>query len=346
MTAACASALATPLVIRLAWRFGIIDDPKKNKHIKVIHTKPIPRGGGLAIFLGFLISALLFLPIDKHLTGILVGASILVAVGLIDDKKNTSPYIRLALQFVAAACPIIAGIGIAFITNPLTGSPIDLSYPRITFELLGETRSIWILSDFLALFWIVSIMNFLNMGAKGVDGQLTGVVGIAALVLVALSLRYSADITEWPATILAAITAGAFLGFLPWHMYPQRIMPSFSGSNLGGYLLGVISILTTTKIGTVGLVLAVPFIDTGYAMIRRVLSGKSPVWGDRGHLHHKLLDNGMSKRTIAYLYWGVTALFGFLSLELTAENKLYTILGVALVVGGVMLWLTYRPKQS
>jgi UDP-GlcNAc:undecaprenyl-phosphate GlcNAc-1-phosphate transferase len=336
------SVLLTPIVIALAWRVGLIDDPKKNKHPKVTHTKPTPRGGGLAVFFAILLSCLVFLPLDKHLLGILSGATLLVIVGLLDDKYNLNPYLRFCMQIVAAGLPILAGIGIAFWNAPLLGV-IDLSHPRIVFELFGETRSIWVFSDLLALIWIISIINFLNMGAKGVDGQLTGVVVIAAATIALLSLRFSADITEWPVIILASIVMGAHLGFLPWHIFPQKIMPSFSGSNLAGYMLAILALLTTTKVGVLMVVLAVPIIDTGYTIIRRLRSGKSPFWGDRGHLHHKLIDElGLSRSQVAIVYWLVSLLLGFLALNLNTSTKFYTIIGVAVFIGGVLLILTYR----
>lgn len=343
------SFIATYLTIKLAWKYNFLDDPKTHKHASVVHTKPTPRAGGLAIFISVLITALLYLPLDKHLKGILAGASILIVMGLIDDallarKKNFNPYLRLVIQFIAASVPIIAGIGIAYIKIPF-GNILDLSHPQINFFLLGEHRSIWLLSDIFALLWIVTLMNFLNWGAKGVEGQLSGVVTIAACTIAALSLRFSADITEWPVTVLAIITAGAFLGFLPWHTFPQRIMPGFGGSNLGGYLLAILSILTTAKVGTLALVLGVPLIDSSYTIIRRLLAKKSPVWGDRGHLHHKLLDAGLSKKMVAFLYWGITALLGFIALNLNGQSKFYTIIGITLLIGGLLLWLSHHSTQ-
>lgn len=343
--AALISFLATPLVIYLAWKFDFIDDPKRHRHPKVIHTRPIPRGGGLAIYIAILTTSLLFLPLDKHLIGILLGLSVLLVMGLFDDKYNLSPYPRFLVQFIAAGMPIAAGIGIAFLSNPF-GGIIDLSSPQVSFFLFSQTRSIWILSDLFALFWIVLIINFLNMGAKGVDGQLPGVVAIAALVVAVQSLRFSADITQWPVTILALVTAGAFLGFLPWNAYPQKIMPSFSGSNIGGFMLAVLSILATTKVGVLALVLGIPLIDTGYVVIRRILAGKAPWWGDRGHLHHRLLDAGLTKAQVAAFYWLATAFLGALALGLNTASKFYTIIGVIVFVGGLILWLTKKPSAS
>ena len=299
----------------------------------------------MAIYAAIIIASLLFLPIDKHLIGILTGATIITLMGFLDDKYNLNPYLRLIIGFLAAAAPIAAGIGIAFISNP-KGGIIDVSHPQISFFLLGEERTIWLLSDLFALFWIVFMMNILNMGAKGVDGQLSGVAAIAAITIAALSLRFSADITQWPVITLASITAGAFIGFVPWHFYPQKIMPSYGGATLAGYLLAVLSILSTTKIGTLFVVLSVPLIDTGYTIARRILSGKSPVWGDRGHLHHRLLDIGWGKRKVAIFYWLITAMLGIASLYLNTKSKLYTISGIVILIGGIILWLTYRPKLT
>lgn len=334
---------SAPLVIKFAKKYKLIDDPKKDKYKKKIHEYPVPRSGGLIIFISVFVSSLIFLPFDKHLIGILAGVVVLAALGIADDKYDLNPYFRLVVQFLAAGMPIIAGIGISFLTSPINGI-IDLSNPRITFELLGEIKSIWILSDLFALFWIVSLMNFLNMGAKGVDGQLPGVTVVASITIALLSLRFSADITQWSVIILASITAGAFLGFLPWNAYPQKIMPGFSGSNLAGYLLGVLSILSTTKVGTLLVVLGIPLIDTGYTLVRRVATGKSPVWGDKGHLHHKLLEAGFSKRKVANLYWISTAILGILALQLNTSSKIYTIIGVTIFVGGLLLWLTWQKK--
>jgi len=337
--------LATPLVIRLAKKLGIIDDPRTHRHVKVIHKYPVPRGGGIATFIAIFLASLFFLPLDKHLVGILAGAILVTTLGFLDDKYDLHPYLRLIGGFLAAAAPIAAGIGIAFLSKP-GGGIIDLSQPQLKFFLLGEERSIWILSDAFALIWIVFVMNMLNMGAKGVDGQLPGVVVVAAATIAALSLKFSADITQWPVIILAAITAGAYLGFLPWNFYPQKIMPGYGGSTLAGYLLAVLAILSTTKVGTLIVVLGIPLVDTGYTILRRILSGKSPVWGDRGHLHHRLLDLGWGKRRVATFYWLISALLGVLALNLNTSNKLYTMVGIAILLGGLILWLTYRPKSS
>lgn len=345
LTAAIIAFLVSPMVIKFARKYKLIDDPKKHKHPKVIHTYPVPRGGGIATFIAIFVSSIFFLPADKHLVGILIGATLITLLGVLDDKYDINPYARFVAQFIIAGVPIAAGIGIAFITNPFNGI-IDLSHPQITFSLFGDIKSIWLLSDAFALIWIVFMMNMLNMGAKGVDGQLPGVVTIASITIALLSLKYSADITQWPVIILASIMAGAYLGFLPWNFYPQKIMPSYSGSTLAGYLLAVLSILSTTKVGTLIIVLGIPLIDTGYTIVRRIIKGGSPVWGDRGHLHHRLLDAGWSKRKVAMFYWLITALLGILALNLNASEKLYTMFGIIVFVGGLILFLYFKSPAK
>lgn len=332
------SLAATMLIIKYAKRLGILDDPRKNKHPKVIHTKPIPRGGGVIFAVSIIAASIVFLPLDKHLIGILIGLLILGVMGFLDDKYNLNPYLRLIIGFIAAAMPIAAGIGIAYITNPL-GGVIDLSHPRIGFELFGHMRSIWVVSDIMALIWITFLMNAMNMGAKGIDGQLSGVVVLASLTIALFSLKFSADITQWPIIILALIVTGAYLGFLPFHIFPQKIMPGYGGGIIAGYMLAVLSILSTAKVGTLITVLAIPIIDTLYAIVRRLAGGKSPVWGDRGHLHHILLDKGVSKRNIAFIYWGITLIMGMFAYSLNTTYKFYVIILLVVVFSTFLIWI-------
>lgn len=335
----------TPIVIKFAKKLGIVDDPKKNIHPKVIHTYPVPRGGGIPIFIALTASMLIFLPLDKHMIGVLVGAAVLTIVGLLDDKYNLNPYLRLLFGLIAAAVPVGAGIGISFITNPFGGT-IDLSGPQIDFIFFGQPFTVWLISDLFAILWITFLMNMVNIGAKGVDGQMSGVTIISALTIAAISLKFSADITQWPVIILAAITAGAYSGFLPWHVFPQKIMPGYGGSTLAGYVLAIMSILSTAKVGTLMVVLGVPLIDSGYVIARRLINGKSPVWGDRGHLHHRLLNAGLSKTQVAIFYWVITLILGILAINLNTASKLYTMIGVAAILGAAILFMTKKNNHN
>lgn len=319
------SLATTSLAIKVAWKLGLIDDPEKHKHPKVVHTYPVPRGGGLPIFLALLAGIIFFLLGEVKMIGILIGATVALVVGLADDKWDLNPYLRIAANLATALPLIFFGIGLSYITNPF-GGVINFSFWQ---------------TSVVTLLWVGGMMNFLGWGASGVDGQHAGVVAIASATLGLLAARYVADPTQWPVIMLAGIISGAYLGFLPWNFYPQKIMPGYSGKSLAGFLLAVLAILAVAKVQTLLMVLAVPLADAGWTIIRRILSGKSPVWGDRGHLHHHLLDLGWGKRRIAVFYWLITAVSGAVALGLNSKQKFYTLAAAFLIIGAVVLWLSF-----
>lgn len=340
------SLLLTPLTIWLFTKMGFVVDPKKNPHPAHVHKIPIPKGGGLAIFLAIFITIGLLMEMDKHIMAIAWASAITVIVGLIDDVRGMNPYVRLGINFLAVGIVVASGIGISFVSNPF-GGIIDLSYPRIGFQLFGEYHEIWVLADLFALLWIPILMNAINW-SSGVDGQISGVVTIAAFVVGIISLTYSADITQWPVSTLAFALAGAFAGLTIFHFYPQKIMPGYSATSLAGLLLGVISILATAKVGTVLVVLGVPLIDFVYLVVRRIVSGKSPVWGDRNHLHHKLLDMGWGKRRIALFYWLITSILGVAAVQTEARTKLLIMIGLVILMLVFAIWQysSHYSRQS
>lgn len=334
------SVLVIPIVIFVYKKLNWLDDPKKQDHPKVVHKYPVPRGGGLAIFLVILVSSLVFLPLDKHLVGILLGGFLLAVVGVWDDVCNLNPFFRLGLGFLAATMVVGVGIGVPYVSNPfVAGEVINLSQPQIPVFLFGRLRTIWVWADLIALFWIVSTMNFVNW-SKGLDGQLPGIVVVAAGVIGVLSLRFVEDVTQWPVIILAFIVSASYLGLLLFNFYPQKIMPGYGGGALAGYFLAVLSILSGAKVATAILVLGIPIMDAFYSIVRRILRGKSPFWGDRGHLHHRLMDLGWGKRRVAVFYWLVSGFLGLLALNLNAKQKMYTIVLVAILVGALLLCLS------
>lgn len=282
---------------------------------------------------------------SKLVIGIILATTILTIVGLIDDRADVNPYLRLVTNAIAALIVIGAGAGIPYITNPFTGGVIPLNTWRLSFTLFGS-HSILVWADLLAFVWILWTMNIVGWSA-GVDGQMPGFVAISAFVLGLLSLRYSAiDPSQWYVTLLAFLVAGSFLGFLPWNVYPQKIMPGYSGKTLAGFFLAVLSILSFGKLGTAILVLGIPTIDAAYTLARRIGTGKSPVWADRGHLHHRLLDLGWGKRRIALFYWGVSAILGFIALTVNSRQKLFAFLLVAVTIGGFIAWVNFFSHFS
>ncbi|KKT72077.1 MAG: Undecaprenyl-phosphate N-acetylglucosaminyl 1-phosphate transferase [Candidatus Collierbacteria bacterium GW2011_GWB1_44_6] len=330
------SLLATPVVIWTFTKLGLVVDPKKTPHPAHIHKTPVPKGGGVSIFLAVFSTLAFLMDFDRHLVAISMAAAFIVIAGVVDDIRGMNPYLRLLINFLAVGIVVSSGIGISFVSNPF-GGIIDLSQPRIVFDLFGKNHEIWVLADLFALLWIPILMNAINW-SSGVDGQISGVVTISAITLGLISLTYSADITQWPVTTLAFALAGAFAGLTVFHFYPQKIMPGYSATSLAGLLLGVISILATAKVGTVLVVLGVPLIDFGYLVVKRIISGKSPVWGDKEHLHHKLLSMGWGKRRIALFYWLVTALLGVAAVKFEARSKLFIMIGLVILMLVFVLW--------
>lgn len=337
--------LLTPLTILFAQKYNLIDDPRKRHHPAQTHSTPIPRAGGLSLYLAIVTASLIFIPLSKWLIGILAASGLLVFVGLLDDRKDVNPYVRFGINIIAVVIAIASGIGIPFITNPFGHGVIPLDTWRITFDFFGP-HSILVWADILAFIWIMWTTNIIGWSA-GVDGQMPGFVTIAASVIGILSLRFvDTDPSQTAVTIMALVVAGSFLGFLPWNFYPQRIMPGYGGKTLAGFLLGVLGILSYAKFGTAILVLGVPMIDALYTLARRVGHGKSPVWADRGHLHHKLLDLGWGKRKIALFYWIFSAILGWIALTVTSQLKVFTFLVVAVGVGGFIIWVNYFTQLS
>jgi len=326
----------TPLVIKFFHSHHWIEDPKirQKKSINVTATQPVCRGGGLPIFVSVLITSLIFLPLDKHFFGIIFAALFTLIIGLMDDIKDISPVLRLFTNIISALIVVAAGIGIAYVSNPL-GGVIDLSHPRIYFSLFGN-HSIWLLADLLAVFWIVWCMNFVGW-ASGVDGQLPGFVSISAFFIGILALRFQNDTTQWPVIILAFTVAGAYLGFLPHNFFPQKIMPGYSGKSLAGLLLAVLSILSGAKLATVIFLLGLPMLDAIFVVIYRLYHRQSPFKSDNNHLHHYLLKLGWGRRRISVFYWSISFILGLLSLFLNSQQKFYVFIGLSIIFFGFTL---------
>ncbi|MBP9797733.1 undecaprenyl/decaprenyl-phosphate alpha-N-acetylglucosaminyl 1-phosphate transferase [Candidatus Woesebacteria bacterium] len=325
--------IATPLVILFAKRFRLVDNPILRYHPANTHEGIIPRAGGLALLIPFVISTLIFVDVSQIVVGILLGAILIVLMGIVDDILDVSPIVRLFTIFGIVSLVILFGLGVPYISNPF-GGVIHLDQFKFTYELFGQQREFLVLSNLFALIWISAIMNFVNW-SSGVDGQLPGFTAISCIFLGLIALRFSShEISSYSVALLSFIAAGSCLGFLPWHFYPQKIMPGYSGGALAGFFLGVLSILSWGKIGTMALVLAIPLVDAFYIIIRRLSSGKSPLRGDAGHFHHRLLEAGWGKRRISVFYIIVSALFGVCALFLESTEKLlaFMIVGVLLAV--------------
>lgn len=333
----------TGLVRTIALKYKIVSQPRPRD----MHVKPVPRLGGVAVVLGFILifwltawqwsdlvwfTSQLRFGIDRQAIGLIAGAVILLFWGIADDFYSLSPGKQLLGQFLAASCIVFAGIGIEFITNPFgpTGSVIWLNQIQLPLVHLGTySASLTLWSDLFTLFWLMLMMNVMNW-FDGLDGLATGVSIIAAVMLIVLSVTVGS-----PAGIIAllVILLGSLLGFLPWNFYPAKIFMGTAGSTFLGYILGVSAIIAGGKVATALLVLGVPVLDAVWVVFRRVASGNPIFKADRRHLHHRLIDAGLKVPQAVLILYAISALFGALALLRNNTGvKLELALVLALVV--------------
>jgi UDP-GlcNAc:undecaprenyl-phosphate GlcNAc-1-phosphate transferase len=291
LVAAAVAGLLTPVAAALARRLGAVDQPRE----RGLADRPTPLLGGLAILAGVLAAGALFLPADEQTRAILGAAAVIATVGGLDDALDLSPTIKLIGQFAAGLIPVLAGVRVDVVTLPFFGH-IDLGDAGGPLTLIG----------------LIAIMNVVNF-SDGIDGLAAGVctISAAAFAIVAFDLQREA------AGVLAAITAGAALGFLFWNFHPASVFMGDSGSNLLGLLLGCIavqgSLKTNALIALVGplVILAVPFLDTGFVVAKRLKHRRPFYIGDTEHFHHRLARVGFSqRRVVLYLYGWTLALAG------------------------------------
>ena len=337
------SFLLTIPTIYLAKRVQLITDIKTRIHPAHTHVGLLPRGGGLPIFLSFFIATLIFLPLNKIITGILLASFFLTLIGLIDDYSDSSPYIRFIGNILVSALVVSFGLGIPYISSPF-GGVIRLDQWVMRLNFFG-IREILVLGDMLAIIWLTFTTNMINW-SKGVDGQLPGFVVITCIFLGIVAQRFSAyDISAQTVGFLSFIVAGAFLGFLPFNFYPQKILPGYGGGGLAGFLLGVLALLSFGKLGTAVLILSIPLIDGVYTIARRIKNKKSPFKADWGHFHHRLLEIGWGRRRIAIFYWAVSFILGFASLFLKGVEKLISFISVGVLLIVFILIMEQMKKQ-
>ena len=325
-----------PYFIKYVKVKDIVTDPEIHSHPGMILTRPSARAGGAFYAVVFVVVAVFFVGLTKEFLGFYAAILMLGALGYVDDFQNThprstfrlleNPLLRLLLIFSAVYLLIMSGIRIEHIGNPL-GGQIDLSSVVIG---IGAFQ-IPVLSTLFTLVWIAWILNLLSW-SNGIDGQYAGIIGISSIIVAVLALRFvPLEPIHKQSAILAAICAGAAFGFTKHTWYPSKIMWGF-GAVTAGLVIATVSILIKGKIVLSVLLILVPFLDGLVTAGRRIMQGKNPLRGDRGHLHHLLLERGWSVPKIAAFYWGTTMLFGLIGL-LSSEKMLLQIglMGVGLV---------------
>jgi UDP-GlcNAc:undecaprenyl-phosphate/decaprenyl-phosphate GlcNAc-1-phosphate transferase len=329
----------TPLVRRIVLRYEIVDRPNARR----VNTIPVPRGGGLAVSAAFLLVASAFLIVNQgavfvsvpvslqasEVAALLLGGAIAAGLGAIDDLLDLRARMQLLGQVVLACFAVVLGVSIDFIANPIGRDLIHFSGP---------------VAAGLTIFWIVGMINSINW-IDGLDGLSSGVAFIAAVTLGLISLTPQVgqppQLGQPLIAVLCFALAGALLGFLRWNFHPATIFAGTSGVQFVGYTLAVLAILGTAKVAVALLVLGVPIIDTFWIIVRRVSQGRSPFSPDRTHIHHRLLDLGLSHRQTVLAIYGICLGLAVLSLLLSGVTQLYAFLGV-FVAFGLVLFLPIR----
>lgn len=320
VVAAGASLLVTPGVIFLAKRTGALDAPDARK----VHKKPIPRIGGLGIYLAFmagLLAVVATVNLDSEtaweILGLVVGGTLIVALGLIDDYTNLPAKVKLVGQIIAAAVLVLGfDVRIDFITDPFG------DYLFLEFMAVPAT-----------IFWIVGLTNTVNL-IDGLDGLAAGVATIASVTIFLVALHQGFLLVA----VLTAAMAGAAFGFLYYNFNPARIFMGDSGSMFLGFMLAGISVIGAVKsAATIALIvpilaLGLPIMDTTFAIVRRYRGGVPIFKPDKGHLHHRLLDLGFTQRQAVLLMYVISALLGLSAVALTEVSPQMSIVIVCVVV--------------
>lgn len=330
--AAVAAAVLTPFSAWIGRRLGLVDRPGGRR----THRGEVPRLGGLALFLAFVIAlgigqAFRIPTADpnesRRLLGLILGSLWMFLVGLADDRWDLSPAVQLLAQLVAGGIAIATLIFIERVNNPLTDEV--LVFPPILVGLL-------------TLFWVAGMINTVNW-LDGLDGLAAGVGAILCIVLAVHMHR-----TGQPSVaILPLALLGATVGFLPYNFHPARVFMGSTGAFFLGYALAALGIIAGARVATVLLVMGVPIVDVAWQILNRLRHRRSPARADRGHLHYRLLDLGLSQRTIVLAYWAFCGLFGLLALSISSRlYKLIALLTLGGLTAGALTLLSRRPPPD
>lgn len=331
--------LIMPYFIDYAQRKKLVTNPQIHDHPGMILQSPSARGGGFVYSIVFLLSAILFIGFPKEFSGFYLSVLMVAVLGIIDDYQNThpsssyrvleNPSLRLFLLFLSVLPVVFSGVAINTVSNPF-GGMVNLN----VFQISVGAGVLPVVPVVLTAVWVVWLMNVLSW-SNGVDGQYAGIVGIASVLIAILALRFK-DLQPFhmQIAILAAISAGASFGSVRFNWHPSQIMWGF-GAVSAGLVIASLAILAKTKIAVSVLIILIPFLDAFVTVIRRLVQKKNPFKGDRGHLHHILLNRGWSTNKVAIFYWSATAVFGLIGL-LTPEENVFKLMSV---IAGVVMFL-------
>ncbi len=326
------------LVLALKYfpKWGLMDRPKRYG----LKRGAIPYYGGLVIFLSFLISVFLFVPLNAATIGLIIGASMIAVLGFFDDLLSLSPFLRLFVQFLAALVLVFSGIGILSINLPFLGT---LEFTNFVYN------GVFLLSAIFTIIWVMAILNTMNF-VDGISGLGSGVSFVAGLTIFFLSINPNlhADLaSQMPVAMLSLIVAMISLAFLLFDFPKPKILMGDTGSTFLGFVIATLAIFSGGKVATAFLVLGIPILDMLWVVLRRITSRKKFWKGDRKHLHHRLLDIGFSEKLIVSLYLLITAFFGFTAVLLvSSQQKLFMLIALAILMLVLALSLVFIPRKN
>ena len=328
----------TKIIKAVAQHFDIKDVPDMSRKI---HTEPKPKLGGLALFLSFLIAVLAVAAIGgtdeipaARLAGLLIGGLILIIGGVLDDKYDLPAVQQFVFPFLAALAVVLSGTHISYITNPFGGAIILDQYKIAGYPVYGSL---------LVFTWILG-MIYTTKFLDGMDGLVTGISGIAGLVIFGLSL--APLVNQTTTAFLALVFAAVCFGFLPHNFFPAKIFLGEGGSTFTGFIIGVLAVISGGKIATALLVLGIPILDAAWVIVRRLWYRTSPFVGDKQHLHFRLIDVGLSQRQAVLVLYFLAAAFGGVAVFLQSLGKLIAlgILTAVMVIVALTVVLIYKKK--
>ncbi|MCK9186648.1 undecaprenyl/decaprenyl-phosphate alpha-N-acetylglucosaminyl 1-phosphate transferase [Candidatus Gracilibacteria bacterium] len=305
---------------------------------------PIPYYGGVAIYLAFLISLIIFVPFDVRVIGLFVGGTLIFLLGFFDDKFSLSPFLRLFVQFLAALILVFFGIGVLSIKLPFLGN-IDFTSIKIAFSVFDFEMIVYLFGAIFTVVWVLAIINAMNF-VDGISGLNSGVSAIAFFVIFLLSIHpgiHENPAGQFSVATIALILSALALAFFLFDFHPPKILMGDSGSTFFGFMVATLAIFSGGKVATAFLVLGLPILDMVWVVFRRILSGQSFWRGDLKHLHHRLLNAGLSEKMAVLFYLFVVAVFGFTAVSfVSADQKFFIIIGLfilMLLLGSALIFL-------
>lgn len=323
---ACSLAF-TPLAIKIAPKIGAVDIPKDSRRM---HKRAIPRFGGMAIYIGTVVSLLIFGSGHEKLYPVIIGGTLIYILGVVDDLKNLKPGLKFSAELLIATAMYAMGLRIRFIAN---------------YFGEGNVHFGTVLCFVVTVLWIVGITNTINL-VDGLDGLAAGIAAIASLCIAYIAYIHGSQYGMMTVCLAMLALAGSAIGFLPYNFYPAKIFMGDGGSLFLGFMIAVLSVVGPLKRSTIiavavpVIVLGIPIFDTFFAIFRRAANRQPIMQADRGHLHHRLMDSGYGQRRAVIMLYGISGVMGMAAVLISRELYKDSLVLVLIAIAYIYVFLT------